>query len=297
MSQTFDTDAWDDLFYEGVEGPARQYRGGQSFEEFEDEFAEDYGEDYGEDLWDEGDAFEDQDAFDAMEEAVADALGADESDEFFRRLARGIRGVARRVGGVVRRVAPVVGRIARTVAPIASMIPIPQAQLIGRVAGLVGRLTADEADEFDALDEMLDFAEDEDAIDAAAPVIAGLTIRSTIPNVARLPRQTRRQLVRSVTQATRTLARRQGPQAARAVPAVVRQARRVSVRRRLAPQALPRAVARTASQVARSPRLVRRLARTTTTCSQAQATATCPNCGQRQRFRLAGPVRMTVQGR
>jgi hypothetical protein len=75
----------------------------------------------------------------------------------------------------------VIGRIARTVGPIASAIPLPWTQAVGRVAGLVGRVMADEADEFEALDEMLELAEEEDLLDAAAPVVAGLTIRRTVP--------------------------------------------------------------------------------------------------------------------
>jgi hypothetical protein len=134
--------------------------------------------------------------------------------------------VGRQVGRVGGRVARGVGQVARTVAPIASMIPLPQAQAVGRIAGLLGRVMADGGDEFDALEDLFDLAEDEDAIDAAAPIIAGLTVRQRMPGVARATPQVRRQMVRGVTQATRTLARRQGPQAARAVPGVVQTVQR-----------------------------------------------------------------------
>ena len=231
---------------------------------------------------------------DAMEEAVADALDADDSDEFLRRISRGIRTAA----SIARRVGRGVGQVARVVGPIASAIPLPQAQLIGRVANIAGRLLADGADEFAALDEMLEFAEDEHAVDAAAPVIAGLTIRTIMPRAARLNRATRRQLVRSVSQSTRALARRQGPQAVRAVPRVVQAVQRTAQRHRMPAQQLPQAVRRAAARVASNPNLVRRLARppslTTSTTRQLRVRT---GAGAPQRIVISGPVEITIRSR
>jgi hypothetical protein len=286
MSQSYDTDGFEDLFYEADEGPARQSRrlgGADTWDEV--------------DAWDEGDAWDEFDAgndgMDAMEDAVAAALSADDADEFFRRALRGLRNVGRTVGRVARRVAPVIGQVARVVGPIASALPIPQAQLIGRVANVVGRLMADGADEADALDELYDFAEDEeDAVDLAAPVIAGLTIRTVMPGASRLPHAQRRQLVRSVTRSVQTLARRQGPAAVRAAPAVLRQARRVVARQGARPpvRALPAAVARTTAQVARNPRAVRALTRP----AVAAQPSACPNCGRMARTRGGGARRLAM---
>lgn len=323
---SFDTDVMDDLYYDEAEGPARHH-----YDEFEDE-----GDEFlrniiggigravggligGGDQYDEYDEFEEMDAYDefesegedvmdAMEEAVVDALAADDTDEFFRRLARGIGRVARGAVNVARRVAPVVGRIARTVAPIASAIPLPWTQAIGRVANVVGRLMADEADEFEALDEMLDFA-DYDDIDAAAPVIAGLTIRQAMPGVGRMPRAERRRIVRSVTQATRNVARRQGPQAARAIPGVVRSVQTAVRQRRIQPRAAAPAIVRTAARVARSPQLTRQMAARAPIARPGRAISrrgrslanraagTCPNCRGGQRYALRGPVTISIQGR
>src|SRR5262245_1504807 len=118
----YDADVMDDMMYDAAEGPARsaydEYEegegydewdageegddefigrllgglgqlvggGGGQFEEF-DEFEEgeefDAGDEFGE-----GEAFEfAEEEYDAMEEAVADALDAGDGDEFFRRLA------------------------------------------------------------------------------------------------------------------------------------------------------------------------------------------------------------------
>lgn len=310
---SFETDVMEDLFYDEAEGPARAYDEYDAYED-SDEFLRSIiggigrltgglvgggGEGFDEyEEWDayEGDEFEDMDVMDAMEEAVVDALEADDSDEFFRRLWRGVRRVARGVGRAVRGVARGVGRVARVVAPIASAIPLPMTQAIGRVASVAGRLMADEADEFQALDEMFDLAEFED-IDAAAPVIAGLTIRTAMPGVSRLPRAQRRQLVRSVTQATRTVARRQGPQAARAVPAVVGAVQRGVRQRRIPPAAAPQAIRRAATRVAQSPRLAQRAVRAGAVIAGLRPGAMCPNCRRRQRYMLRGPVTVSLQGR
>ncbi|QSA97003.1 hypothetical protein [Methylococcus sp. EFPC2] len=313
---SFEADVMDDLFYDEAEGPARHFDEYDEYDAYEgsDEFLRSIiggvgrvvgglmgGGGEGFDEYDEWDAYESDeyegDAIDAMEEAVVDALDAEDTDEFFRRLARGIGRVARGAVRVARRVAPVVGRIARTVAPIASAIPLPWTQAIGRVAGVMGRLMADEADEFEALDEMFDLAEVDD-IDAAAPVIAGLTIRTAMPGVARLPRAQRRQLVRSATQAVRTVARRQGPQAARALPAVVGAVQRGVRQRRIPPRAVPQAIRRTATRVAQSPRLVRRAVRAGAVAGAATArrpvpssAALCAACRRRQRLAVRGPAR------
>ena len=339
---SFETDVMDDLYYDEAEGPAhRHFDEYDEYEEEGDEFLRsaigaignligggNQYEEYDEyDDVDEYDEYEEYDEFseegeefmDAMEEAVTDALAAEDADEFFRRMFRGIRNVARTVGRVASRVAPVIGRIARTVAPIASAIPLPWTQAIGRVANVVGRVMADEADEFDALEEMYELAEYDD-IDAAAPVIAGLTIRRIMPGVTRLPRAERRRIVHSVTQATRRIARRQGPQAARAIPGVVRTVQTAVRQRRIPARRAPQAIVRTAARVARSRQLTRQLAaRSGAPMSRSTARATgrraiarpgrpgavgrrvggaCPHCRRGgRRYTLRGPVTVSIQER
>ena len=108
-------------------------------------------------------------------EGIASILGADDADEFF---------------GGFKNILKTVGNVARKVAPIAKMIPIPQAQLIGGAADMIGNVLADEGDEFDALDAMADYAEEEeDGFDALAPAVAGLAIRSALKHkAAQIPR-------------------------------------------------------------------------------------------------------------
>ncbi|HWP20752.1 MAG TPA: hypothetical protein VNO84_16605 [Burkholderiaceae bacterium] len=347
----FESDVMEDLMYDAAEGPARtaafdEYDEGDTYDEYDegdegdDEFlgrvlggaAGQSGGGQQFDEWEEGDEYEaadeyddfdaageDYDAYDEgdpMEEMVADAMDAGDGDEFFRRLA----GIARRVGRGI-------GQVARTVAPIASMIPLPQAQLVGRLANVAGRLLADGADEYEAFDELVDGL-DEDGIDAAAPVLAGMVLRRAVPAVARAAAPVRRAAVHGVTQAVRQAVRRQGPPAARAVARAVRATRRVVQQRRMPPRAAARVVRTAAQQVARRPQVARRLARPlvpaarrATPRGQAarvvartvapiarQAAASgpaarrggigggCPHCAGR-RLRLRGPVTITIRAR
>jgi hypothetical protein len=293
----FDADVMEDLMGDAAEGPARAMDEYDAFDEddgFDEYNAADEGEDAflgrliggigriasglagggagaGEafdegDEFDEGDGFEAADGYDefdeydsfaadggdggdAMEDAVADAMDAGDSDEFFRRLRRIARGIGRGVGNV-----------ARVVGPIASMLPIPQAQLIGRIANVAGRLLADGADEFETFDDFVDGLDD-DGIDAAAPVLAGMVLRRALPGVARAARPVRRAAVRAVTRAVRTAVRRQGPQGARAVVRAVRATNRIVQQRRLPARQAARAVRQVTQQVVRRPEAVRRLAR------------------------------------
>jgi hypothetical protein len=294
MYQTFDEDVMDDLFYEAVEGPAAT--------SFEDDF------DTMLDFADYGD-------FDAaLEEVVADALEAEDTDEFLGRLLGGLSTIVRQAAPAARQAAGAVGRAARAAAPrvaqaaravhraaqtaaphvsrvaravsqqataraqqgplsIGGMTLSPaQLQHIGQLSRLIGNLTGFE--DFDALDEMLDYAELEDAVDDAAPAIAGLAIRTAMPAVSRLSPAARRQLVQNVSQATRTLAQQQGPQAARAIVPIVQSAQRAARRQQLPPRAVATAVRQRAAQAARSPQQVRRLV--------AQSGTTVPLMGGRQ---------------
>ena len=89
MSDAFESEVMEDLFYESAEGPARP-RYGDEFEEFdaleegfEDGFEEEF-EDGFEEMEDLGEeyAYEEMDPLEAMEDAVADALEEEDTDEF-----------------------------------------------------------------------------------------------------------------------------------------------------------------------------------------------------------------------
>ena len=195
------------------------------------------------------DAYDAGDEFDEAADAMADAMEEEDNDAFFRRL----RNIAGRIGRGI-------GQVARTVAPIASAIPLPWTQAIGRVANIAGRLMADGADEFEAIDELVDGMSD-DAIDAAIPVVAGLAVRRALPAVARLSRPVRRQIVRQVAGTMRSAVQRQGRPAARVVARTVRAAGRAVQQRRVPLRRVGQVVRRATSAVIRQPAQARRLAR------------------------------------
>jgi hypothetical protein len=283
-------DAWaeddlgNDAFYNQMDGfESGDVASSYTDDGFADEAIADFGSEYDEASYDEGNAS------DAMEDAVVDALGAEDADEFLQRF--------RQVADVARRIGRGVGQAARAVAPIASTIPLPQAQAIGRIASVAGRLLFEGADEFEALDAVLDLAEQEEAIDAALPVIAGLTIRSVMPRVARAPRPVRQQLVRSVSQSTRLLVRRQGPQAARAIAPVVQSVQRTAQQRRLPAQQLPQAVRQAATRVAANPRLARQLVQRQTRSALLPLRQTRLDTALPRRLMLQGPVEILIRTR
>ena len=299
----------------------------EGFEEGEEEgflAEEDYAEDYAEDL---GDVFAEEGAeeADALEEVMADALDAVDSDEFFGRLLSGISQVAGlvgrgagaagrvtrtvgraaqtagRVAGRARRVAGRVGQVAQQVGRVAgtaAQARIPLRSLIGQLLPMVQQWAQQGFDEADALDELADwFAEEE--MDAALPVLAGVAARTVLrPMLGRvagqIARPLRRQLVRSATQAAQTLLRRRGPRALRALPRIAQSVGRTAVRRRLRPSVLPQAMRRTAAQVAARPRLLRRLTQAPTGVIPRR------RYGARampQRFILRGPVEIQIISR
>jgi hypothetical protein len=239
-------------------------------DEFEavDEFDEGEEMDEGDELeaydeFEEGDEMEaldegeeDDDAFEA---AMAYALGAEDTDEFFRRIGGFLRRAARGAARVARRAAPVIGRIARTAAPLLRVIPHPLAQGAATAANLLGQLRMEGASEEEALEAMAEYAARNPRV---VPVVAGLAARALVRRAGpALPQAARRQAVRNVTRAARTLVRRQGPAAIRALPRVVTSVRRTAATRRTPPSVRPRVALNTARRVAASPALARRLSR------------------------------------
>jgi hypothetical protein len=255
MSDRFEDDLMEDLMAEpeGRSGhsPMDEFDAADE-EDAADEFDEFDELDEAEDSGDEPmEPFEGEDPMDELEEDVTDALEAEDADEFFG----SFKNILKKVGRAA-------GSIARRVAPIAKMIPIPQAQLIGRAADLIGGVLADEGDEMDALEELADFADEEDGFDPLAPAMAGLAIRGALKHTAaRIPREQRKQLVKAVSAVTKHLAHTHGPRAVIAVPGVVRTARKIAARKGLSTAQLPHIVKRAGRAAIRSPRLLRKFAR------------------------------------
>ena len=144
--------------------------------------------------------------------------------------------------------------VLRTVGAALGNTSSPNLRTIGQ--GIGALLNSLPADEFETMEAMFDWAEEEDAIDEAAPAIAQLTLSQIAP---KLPSATRDRLLRSIIQASRLLSQREGPKAARAIPAIVQSVIKTAQRRRMPVHALPQAVQRTAAQVAANRALLTRL--------------------------------------
>ena len=268
----YEESMFDDLAFDEAEDSFDEYDEADSYDEGDDGFDEaddgfdeaDEGDEYddtpvsfdaydeGDDGFDEGEDGADEEAFD---ELIAQALGAEDSDEFFGRIARGLRGAF----NAVKKAAPTIGKIARTIAPIASMIP-GVGTAVGSVANVVGKLMADEASEDEALDA---FAELAVRNPAARPVLAGLAARKVLgAKAAHMPLAQRRQAIRIIRAATNALVRRGGPTAVRALPRIARSVKRTAIARHTPVSARPRVLASTARRVIhRNPRLRHQLTR------------------------------------
>jgi hypothetical protein len=273
----YEEDLYDDLAYEDIEGAADLYDEYDEFEEdefdeFEDEFddfeafddfdAYDEMDEFdGYDEYDELDEFDDFDLYDedAMDEMFAYALGAEDTDEFFKRLFRGIKKIARKAAPILKKVGKGIGSVSRVAGPILSKIPHPYAQLGGRVAGILGKLMADGASEDEMLDAMAEYA----ARDTRAlPVVATLAARSLVKSKgARMPKAARKQAVKQMKSAAKTLVATRGKKAIRVLPKVVKSVKRKTAGRPVPASVKPKIVRRTVAKVVRSPVIVKKLSR------------------------------------
>jgi hypothetical protein len=233
----------------------------------------------------EGEGFEADEAS-SLEDVFAEAMDAQDEDEFLRRL-RGAFRTVRRVAG------PTLQRIGRRAMPIAARLLRQAAPQVGGIAGqeigraLGGLLRADAMDAF--ADAAADYASDED-LDAFTAVLGGLAarhvVRSTIPAARRgqQPQQVRalgRAVGRTTQQIAQRIVRRYGARALPAVTRVVRQVTRLVRQQGASPQAVPRMIRRIGSRVASSPRAVRRLARPSPAARQLRAQAGIRRPGSR----------------
>ncbi len=283
---TIEQDALEDLAYAEAEGAADMLE--DEFDPLESEMdgLEDYADLSGED------SLELEDSLEAEETVISQALGAEEEDEFFGKLLSGAKWLAKKAKAA----APIVGQIARGAAPILSMIPHPAAQGAAKVAGLLGKLRAEGVSVEDALEAVAEIA----ARDRRAlPVVAGLAARAVVQNRGAMmsPAQ-RKQVVRTMTRAAKTLVASGGAPAIRALPKITRSVRRTAGARATPAGVQPKVVARTAAKVAQNPALLRRLS-TPSPAGQAIVQRTVGNGGSTgmgggQTLNVPGPATITI---
>lgn len=329
-------DALTDVGEEGFEDGFEEGFEEDAFEEASDGFesedgfeAEDGFEEDGLDAADAGgDVFEGEGA-DEIEDAFAEAMDAEDEDEFLRRLWGGMQRL-RRVAS------PVMRRIGRRALPIGMRLLRQGARQLGGVVGQevggaaggglggllqqgLGALLGG-GEQVDAMDAFADLAADEaageDEIDEFAPILAGMAGRYVVRNLtsaatrAARPAAVRalgRAVARTTARAARTIARRHGPRAVRAIPRLVRRVTVLVRRQGASPRTVPRMIQRAAVRVASSPRAAAQLARPSAPARRLRARAgvrpgaavATPVGGRWLRgvrsIRIQGPARLTIQ--
>ena len=307
----YEEDMFDDLAYDEAEGAADAF--GDEFDEYDeideyadgfdendefdaydamdagdeyDEFSEDEGfDDYEDDGFDESD----EDGFDAM---LAYSLASEDADEFFGKLFKTIKSAASKVGSAVKKAAPVVGRIARAAAPALSLIPGPYGAIGAQAAKLLGRLRMEGATEEEALEAFAELAARNPRM---LPIVATIGARTMLKGTGkRMSQAARKKAVRDVKTAARTLVQKRGPTAVRALPKIVRSAKKMAARKGMPKPASTAVVKSAARKVAASPTLTRKLARPTPQALRIVKKSGAAKAGGSRSFIIQGPARITI---
>jgi hypothetical protein len=324
----FEEDLFEDLAYDEAEGSAELYDddgfdaldeldedtalfdeadgfdeldafGGDDFDALDELDAYDDSGDGFEAMYaDEFDGYEAYDDFEAaafenlLDNVLAEALDAEDEDEFFKKLWRGLKKVGRGVARVARKAAPVVGRIARVAAPVLSSIPTPWTQAAGMAASLLGQLRAEGATEDEALEAFAELAAKQPA---ALPVLAGLTARKVLKGAGkRMSPAARKRAVKDAKAAAKMLIKKRGPAAVRAMPKIAAAVRKEAVAKRTPPADRTKVVKRAAAKVARSPAMLNKLARPSAKAKQLVREAAAGAGGKTRTLTLKGPARITI---
>ncbi len=294
-----DNEYLEDLEYEEAEGAADLFLEDDYEEDYEDDFEEDYEddleEDYEDDFYEDDieddyeddlyDAFEDDDfEDDDLEDTLAYALAAEDTDEFFKRLFKGAK-------KLFKKVAPVVGKVARVAAPILSKIPHPYAQIAGKAAGLIGKLRAEGATEEEALEAMAELASRDRR---AVPLVAGIAARTLVKRKgAVMPKSQRKHVVRAMNKTAKTMVRKRGPKAVRAFAKITKSVKNTTAAKGTPTMAKPKVVQRTAAKVAKSPTMTRKLSKPSPKAKRTVRKVVAGKAGGRS-YTIAGPARITI---
>jgi hypothetical protein len=308
----FEQELYEDLAYEEAEGMSDlydedlemdemdDYDEDESDDEFDDEdefeesaFYEDEFDEFDEvneydefDEFDEDDEFEDE-GEEALDSVMAFALDSEDADEFFKKLFRGAKKFAKKAVRVARKAAPIIGKIGRIAAPILSKIPLPQAQLAARVARLAGRLRAEGASDEEILEAVAEIATKDKR---ALPIVAGLTAQTILKGRGRaMSFPARKKVVKDMKKAAKTLVRKQGPKAIRALPKIVKSVKRTTARKPTPIKAKTMIVKRSATKVAKSPTLIRKLAK-----PKVKAIMAAKKVVRARSYTIPGPSKITI---
>lgn len=282
-----------DLYDEDLEMDEMDYYDEDEFDDdFDDEFeADDYFDDEFDeefDEYDEYDEFED-DEDDALDSAIAFALDSEDSDEFFKKLFRGAKRLVKKGVRLAKKAAPVIGKIGRIAAPILSKIPLPQAQVAARLARLAGQLRAEGATEEEILEAVAEVASKDKR---ALPIVAGLTAKTIVKGKGRtMSFGARKKVVKDMKKAAKVLVRKRGPKAIRALPKIAKSVKRTTAMKGTPTKAKAMIVKRTATKVAKSPAMTRKLAK-----PSPKAKRVARKIFKSRSYTIPGPARISITG-
>jgi hypothetical protein len=203
----------------------------------------------------------DPNIYDALEQAVAGALDAEDSGEFYRRLFSRLRAAARSAAPAVSMLgAAKAGEQTknRSAGPVSRISREAAAIVMRQILPLLRQYVAYGCDETEALEDLADWFSEEEAY-PTLPILGGMTARTLArPLMHRagigLSYGEACALVHGATQAARALIRAGGGQALRALPDITRSVLHSALRQRLPIKALPDALRRTVEQLAPKPR-------------------------------------------
>jgi hypothetical protein len=243
----------------------------------------------------------DTNIYDALEEAAAGALDAEDSGEFYRRLFSRLRAAARSAAppvsalGVAKAGEPSRNRSA---GPVSRLSREAAAIVIRQILPLLRQYAVYGCDEAEALEDLADWFAEEESF-ATLPILGGLAARALVWPLMRragirFSHPEACALVRGATQAGRALIRAGGGQALRALPDITRSVLRSALRQRLPVKALPAALRRTVEQVAAKPRPQPRFDSTEGPQATPTAEPRVLRLDTPQRLQITGPVEITI---
>jgi hypothetical protein len=237
--------------------------------------------------------------YDALEEAAAGALDAEDSSEFFGRLFSRLRRAARSAGPAVAGSAAAVEQ-AKNRGPGQGprMSSETAANVLHHILPLLRQYAAYRCDEAEAFEDLADWFAEEESY-AALPVLGAMAARTLVRPLARraaarLTYPEACALVRGATQAARTLIRSRGGHAVRALPDITRSVMRTALSQRLPFKALPDALRRAAAQLVSKPHQEQRFASPDFTVATELPGQRVIRLDTPQRFQITGPVEITI---
>jgi hypothetical protein len=181
--------------------------------------------------------------------------------------------------------------VARIAGPILSKIPHPYAQAGAQAAKLLGRLRMEGATEEEALEALAEAAARNPKL---LPILATVGARSVLKGSAKqMSPAARKKAVKDVKDAGKRLIAARGPASIRALPKIVRSAKKMSARKGTPPPLRTKVVKAAANRVAASPSMTRRLARPSPRAVSAVRKSGMSKVGSRS-FRIPGPARITI---